>query len=454
MAVSDRLKKAWNAFKKQDVNPLETTYSVAVGPEVSAPSSEPMRRRSNFYNNEKTIISSIYTRLSMDIAEVEFRHVEVDDTNRYLNDKKSALNDVLQFEANIDQTPEQLRQDIAKTLFTNGVAAIVPVDTNRDPETNETFDICSLRVGQIVAWYPEHVKVDLYNEKLGRRQEVVLNKRNVAIVENPFYDVMNEPNSTLQRLIRKLNLLDAVDEQSSSGKLDLIIQLPYTIKSEARQAQAEKRRKDIELQLRGSQYGIAYLDGTEKITQLNRPAENNLLKQVDYLTNLLYQQLGLTEEIMNGTADEKTMLNYQNRTVLPIVNVIVKSCQRAFLGLDRYKKNERIMYFPNPFKFVPLADIAEISDKFTRNEIASANEIRGIIGFVPSTDPKADELRNSNMPQSEDGLNPTSPAANNESSGESSTTVEHAIAEMDGVMNEILDGLEKDVTDFIGGNSE
>jgi hypothetical protein len=313
----------------------------------------------------------------------------------------SQLNECLVWSPNIDQSPRPFRQDVAMTLFDKGVAAIVPVDTTRNPNTNAIFDVYSMRVGEVVSWYPKHVKLSVYNENKGVREEITLEKRYVAIVENPLYAVMNEPNSTLQRLIRKLGLLDAVDEQSSSGKLDLIIQLPYVIKSEARRQQAEKRREDIEFQLKGSQYGIAYTDGTEKITQLNRPAENNLLKQVEYLTNMLYNQLGLTEEVMNGTANEEAMLNYFNRTIEPIVDAIVQSMQRAFI-VQGSRGDERIQYFRDPFKLVPVNSIAEIADKFTRNEILSANEIRTFMGIKPSTDPKADQLINSNMPQPED----------------------------------------------------
>lgn len=287
------------------------------------------------------------------------------------------------------------------TLFDKGVAALVPVDTTINPQTNEVFDIYTLRVGEIVSWHPKHVRVSVYNEDKGVREDVTLEKRFVAIIENPLYSVMNEPNSTMQRLIRKLSLLDAVDEQSSSGKLDLIIQLPYVIKSEAKRQQAEARKADIEFQLKGSQYGIAYTDGTEKITQLNRPAENNLLKQVEYLTNMLYGQLGITEEVMNGTADEKTMINYFNRTIEPIVDAAKEAMQRSFIGPKGTKNKERIQYFSDPFKLVPISQIAEIADKFTRNEILTSNEIRGIIGVPPASDPKADKLINSNMPQSD-----------------------------------------------------
>lgn len=394
MPVFDRIKKAWNAFLNP---PIETDY-YDYGTTAYYGSGSPSRPRYNIYS-ERSIVSSIYARISVDVAGIDIKHVKIDEDGRYLEDLPSALNECLKWEPNIDQSPRPFRQDIAMTLFDKGVAAVVPVDTTRDPQTNAIFDIYSLRVGEIVTWYPRHVRLSVYNEKLGKREEITLEKRIVAIVENPLYSVMNEPNSTLQRLIRKLSLLDAVDEQSGSGKLDLIIQLPYVIKSEARRQQAEKRREDIEFQLKGSQYGIAYTDGTEKITQLNRPAENNLLKQVEYLTNMLYSQLGLTEEVMNGTADEQAMLNYSNRTIEPILDAIVESMQRSFLGPQGSRGDERILYFRDPFKLVPVAQIAEIADKFTRNEILSANEIRHIIGIKPSDDPKADKLVNSNMPQ-------------------------------------------------------
>ncbi len=396
MAIIDRVKRAWNAFAVNAATPHEYDYySGGVSYSNASPSRPKLR-----YHNERSIVSAIYTRISIDVAGVSFRHGKVDDQDRYTGDVKSNLNNCLTLEANIDQAPRSFRQDIAMTLFDRGVAAVVPVDTTVDPNTREIFDIYSLRVGEIVQWYPKHVRVSVYNEKKGVREEVTLEKRYVAIIENPLYSVMNEPNSTLQRLIRKLGLLDSVDEASSSGKLDLIIQLPYVIKSEARKQQAEKRRQDIEFQLKGSQYGIAYTDGTEKITQLNRPAENNLLKQVEYLTNMLYGQLGITEEVMNGTADEKAMINYFNRTIEPIISSVVEAMQRAFLGPNGIERSERIRFFKDPFKLVPVTQIAEIADKFTRNEIMTANEIRGFIGIQPSPDPKADKLANSNMPQS------------------------------------------------------
>jgi hypothetical protein len=351
------------------------------------------------FSNERSIISSIYTRLSIDVAGVDIRHVRIDDSGRYVNDIDSGLNTCLTLEANLDQAARQFRQDVALTLFDSGVAAIVPVDTTLDPTVTGGYDILTLRVGEVVAWLPRHVRVRLYNEQTGRKEELTLEKKSVAIVENPLYSVMNEPNSTLQRLIRKLNLLDAIDEQSGNGKLDLIIQLPYVIKSDTRKQQAEQRRKDIEFQLKGSQYGIAYTDGTEKITQLNRPAENNLMDQIEYLVEMLYGQLGLTPEVMNGTADEKTMINYFNRTIEPLLDAVVEAMRRSFLTKTARTQGQSIMYFRDIFKLVPLSEIAAVADVLTRNEVTTSNEIRQVIGFKPSSDPNADKLRNSNMPQ-------------------------------------------------------
>lgn len=394
MPILDRVKKAWNAFRNVNVvDNQNLEYSVSSSYGIS-----PSRSRLQIYN-ERSIVSSIYTRIGVDVAGVVIKHVMLDKDGRYKKDMESALNDCLTLEANLDQGPRAFRQDIAMTLFDKGVAALVPVDTSINPQKNGIFDIYTLRVGEVVTWYPKHVKLSVYNQNTGRREELTLEKSYVAIIENPLFAVMNEPNSTLQRLIRKLGLLDAVDEQSSSGKLDIIIQLPYVIKSEARRQQAEVRREDIEFQLRGSQYGIAYIDGTEKITQLNRPSENNLLKQVEYLSNLLYNQLGLTEEVMNGTAKEEAMLNYFNRTIEPILDAVVEGMQRAFLGPQAAQDKEGIRYFRDPFKLVPVNQIAEIADKFTRNEIVTSNEIRSFIGLPPSSDPKADKLVNSNMPQ-------------------------------------------------------
>lgn len=393
MPIKTRLLNALNAFIKYEQDGIEQFPNL--GPSSYA---RPDKPRLMLYN-DRSLISSIYTRLSIDVAGINVRHVVVDSFNRYSNEAKSSLNDCLTFEPNIDQGPRQFIQDAALTLFDKGVMVIVPIETSEDPSLSKSYDVFQLRIGHIVDWYPQHVKVSIYNELKGIRQEIILAKRAVAIVENPFYSVMNEPNSTLQRLVRKLALLDSVDEATGSGKLDLIIQLPYVIKSEARQQQAEKRRQEIEFQLRGSQYGIAYTDGTEKITQLNRPAENNLLKQIEYLTNQLFSQLGLTPEVMNGTADEKVMVGYFNRTIEPILDAITQAVQRSFIGIERAKKGERVKYFRDPFKLVPVSDLAEIADKFSRNEILTSNEIRGFLGFMPHDDPKADKLLNSNMPQ-------------------------------------------------------
>lgn len=401
------LRHAWNVFTNQEQRQKAAPASVG-----GTYGTRPDRTRLRVYN-ERSIISSIYTRLSIDVASVDMRHVRLDDQKRYLEDIDSGLNNCLTVEANLDQAARAFRQDIAMTLFDRGVACLVPVDTSINPEQTGGFDILTLRVGEIITWYPEHVRVSLYNEDLAIRQEITLNKSAVAIVENPLYTVMNEPNGTLQRLLHKLNLLDAIDEQSASGKLDLIIQLPYVIKSEARRQQAEQRRTDIEFQLKGSQYGIAYTDGTEKITQLNRPAENNLMAQVEYLTQMLYGQLGLTEEVMNGTADEKAMLNYWNRTIEPVLTAIVESMRRSFLTKTARTQKQQILFFRDPFRLVPIENIAEIADKFTRNEIMSSNEIRQVVGLAPHTDPKADKLVNSNMPAANPDRTASDGAASN-----------------------------------------
>lgn len=394
MSIKDRLAHAWNAFTLADRK--DPTWG------EPAYSARPERTRFR-YSSERSIISSIYTRMGIDVSSIDMRHVRLDDEGRYKEDIKSGLNDCLTVEANIDQAARAFRLDVALSLFDEGTTAIVPVDTTLDPSVSGSFDIKTMRVGKIIGWFPEHVKVSVYNQKIGRREDLTLEKKYVAIVDNPFYAVMNEQNSTLQRLIRKLNLLDIVDEQSSSGKLDIIIQLPYVIKSESRRQQAEQRRQDIEFQLKGSQYGIAYTDGTEKITQLNRPAENNLLTQIEMLTKMLYGQLGLTEDVMNGTADEATMLNYINRCIEPILAAITQAMIRTFLTKTARAQGQSIMYFRDPFKLVPISQVAEIADKFARNEIASSNDIRQAIGWKPSSDPKADELINANMPQ---GTNP------------------------------------------------
>lgn len=394
--IGSRIKHAWNAFVNQDPTAHTQAYDGAY-----SYGGRPDRTRIS-WSNERSIISSIFVRLAMDVASVDMRHVRLDKDGRYKEDIDSGLNNCLTLEANMDQAARAFRQDIAMTLFDSGVAAIVPVDTTLDPAVTGGFDILSMRVGEIVGWMPKHVRVRLYNEVRGSREELVLEKKYVAIIENPLYGIMNEPNSTLQRLIRKLNLLDAIDEQSASGKLDLIIQLPYTIKSETKRQQAEQRRKDIEFQLKGSQYGIAYTDGTEKVTQLNRPAENNLMNQIEYLVKMLYDQLGLTAEIMNGTADEKAMRNYYNRTVEPILDAIVEAMRRSFLTKTARSQKQWILYFQDPFKLVPILDIAEIADKLSRNEVATSNELRQAMGFKPHNDPKADQLVNSNMPQPTD----------------------------------------------------
>jgi hypothetical protein len=395
-----RLRHAWNAFTN-DQSEKQLSY-LDVGGSYGL---RPDRIRLNS-SNERSIISSIYTRIGIDVSSVDIRHVRIDENNRYLSSIDSGLNTCLTLEANIDQSAQAFKQDIAMSLLDKGVIALVPVETSINPINSAGYDIKSLRVGEIVMWYPKHVTVRVYNEKTGKKEDITLPKTLVAVIENPLYSVMNEPNSTLQRLIRKLNMLDAVDEQTSSGKLDLIIQLPYVIKSEARKQTAESRRKDIEMQLKGSQYGIAYTDGTEKITQLNRPAENNLLKQVEYLTNMLYGQLGLTAEVIAGTADEKTMLNYHSRTIKPILVAITQGMKRTFLSKTARSQYQSIEFFRDPFELVPVGSIAEIADKFTRNEILSSNEIRSIIGFKPSSDPKADELRNSNVPDPNQQLQP------------------------------------------------
>lgn len=394
MRVGEALKHAWNVFSNQDQR-QDLAYSETRG---GAYGMRPDRVRFRI-PNERSIISSIYTRLSIDVASVDMRHIRMDSQDRYLEEIDSGLNNCLKVEANIDQAARAFRQDIALTLFDRGVAVLVPVDTSISPEQSGGYDILTLRVGEVVTWYPKHVRVSVYNEAIAQRQEITLSKSSVAIIENPLYSVMNEPNSTLQRLIYKLNLLDAIDEQSASGKLDLIIQLPYVIKSESRRQSAEQRRTDIEFQLKGSKYGIAYTDATEKITQLNRPAENNLMDQIEFLTEMLYSQLGLSDEVLKGTADEKAMLNYWNRTIEPILTAIVESMRRSFLTKTARTQKQTIQFFKDPFRLVPIENIAEIADKFTRNEIMTSNEMRQVVGMAPHPDPKADQLLNSNMPQ-------------------------------------------------------
>lgn len=390
--VLERLAHAWNAFTD---NVEDRGFSYSRG-QVSSTPPDRVRLRAG---NERSIISSIYTRLSIDVAEVVIKHVRVDDNERFVETIKSGLNNCITVEANLDQAGTQFRQDMALSLFNWGVIAVVPIDTADDPSSPGLTDIKTVRVGEVVGWYPMHVMVNVYNEKIGRRQDIKMPKASVALIQNPLYSVMNEPNSTLQRLIRKLNLLDAVDEASSSGKLDIIIQLPYTVKSETRKVAAEQRAKDIEFQLKGSKYGVAYTDGTEKITQLNRPAENNMLAQIEYLTKMLYGQLGLTESIFDGTADEATMLNYHNRTIAPILTSFVEAMRRSFLTKTARSQGQSVIFFRDPFKFMTMATFAEIADKLSRNEVVTSNELRSFVGLRPHEDPKADQLLNSNMPQ-------------------------------------------------------
>lgn len=425
--VGSALRHAYNVFTGQTQNMQDRVYSGYYG---SVSAGRPDRPRIGV-SNERSIITSIYNRLSIDVASVDIRHVRTDEQKRFLEEIDSGLNNCLSLEANLDQAARQFRQDIVMTLCDRGCAAIVPVDTSLNPLVTGGFDILTMRVGEIVGWFPKHVRVSVYNEEKGIREELTLPKKTVAIIENPLYSVMNEPSSTLQRLIRKLNLLDGVDEQTSSGKLDLIIQLPYTIKSEARRQQAEQRRKDIEFQLKGSQYGIAYADATEKITQLNRPAENNLLEQIKVLTEQLYVQLGLTLEVMNGTADEKAMINYYNRTIEPFLTSIVEAMRRNFLTKTARTQKQWILFFRDPFRLVPLSEVAEIADKFTRNEILSSNEVRQGIGYKPSQEAKADQLVNSNMPQSDTGVTPPGedPAAGNGDLASSFDDISSAIDE-------------------------
>lgn len=394
--ITSRFKLAWNAFRNRD----PTMFYREPGMSYSY---RPDRVRFSG-GNERSIVTSVYNKISVDVAAIDIKHCKLDSNGRYIKDINSGLNNCLTLEANIDQTGRSFIQDAVMSMFDEGVVALVPVDTSTDPTNSNSFDIHTIRTGRIVEWFPRSVKVEVYNDRTGRKEQIIMPKKSVAIVENPFFSVMNEPNSTLKRLIRKLNLLDAIDEQSGSGKLDLIIQLPYAVKGELRQKQADQRRDNIIDQLKGP-YGIAYIDGTEKITQLNRPVENNLLKQVEYLTNMLYGQLGMTPAVLDGTADEKTMLNYNNRTIEPIVAAITGAMKRSFLSKTARTQGQTIMSFRDPFKLVPINNIAEIADKFTRNEILTSNEIRQIIGFKPSEDPKADKLVNSNISQAkEEGL--------------------------------------------------
>ena len=391
LSIGSRIKNAWNAFTNRD----PTRWYQPVGSGYSRRPDRPRLSR----GNERSIITSIFNRIALDVASVGIKHCRLDKNGRYIEDVNSGLNECLNLEANIDQTGRAFIQDVVMSMLDEGCVAIVPVDTTADPKITNSYDILSMRTGKILEWYPAHVKVRIYNDRTGEKEDIMLTKKQIAIIENPLYAVVNEPNSNMQRLIRKLRLLDVTDEQTASGKLDLIIQLPYVVKTDARREQAERRRKDIESQLAEGKYGIAYTDGTEKVTQLNRSVENNLMKQIEYLTNMAYSQLGITQAVMDGTADEKTMLNYNNRTIEPIISAIVDEMKRKFLSKTARSQLQTITYFKDPFKLVPVNDIAEIADKFTRNEIMTSNEIRQIIGMKPSNDPKADQLVNSNISQ-------------------------------------------------------
>ena len=393
MKFTDRIKHSWNAFLNRD-----PTYNYR---DLGGPSYGYRPDRMRFTRgNERSIVTSVYNRRALDAASIDIMHVQLDKDGRFESIRESALNECLTKNANIDQTGRAFIQDVVMSMLDEGCVAIVPVDTTINPNISNSYEINTVRTAKIVEWYPAHVKVNLYNDRTGRKEDLILPKKTVAIIENPLYAVINEPNSTMQRLIRKLNLLDVIDEQSGSGKLDLIIQLPYVIKTDARRQQAEQRRKDIEMQLSGSKYGIAYTDGTERITQLNRSVDNNLMKQIEYLTSMLYSQLGITQAILDGSADDKTMLNYYNRTIEPIVSSIVDEIQRKFLTKTAITQKQAILYFRDPFRLVPVNEIAEIADKFTRNEIMTSNEIRQIVGMKPSKDPNADELRNKNLSES------------------------------------------------------
>ena len=390
-SISTRLAHAWNAFTNRDSSEYQNSRDLGYS------SSRRQDRVRLHITSERSIIISVYNRIALDVSAVSIQHVRLDQNGRFSEGITSGLNTCLTTEANIDQTSRAFIQDIVMSMFDEGVVAVVPIDTTINPKVSGSYDIQTMRTGRVVGWYPKHVRVRLYNENTGVQEELTLPKSMVAIIENPLYSVMNEPNSTLKRLLKKLAILDAIDEQSGAGKLDIIIQLPYVIKTEARRAQAEQRRKDIEMQLAGTKYGIAYTDGTERITQLNRPAENNLMTQIQYLTSMLYSQLGLTEDVFTGKADEATMLNYNNRTVGPIVSAIVDEFKRKFLTKTARAQNQSIMFFRDVFSLVPVNEIADVADKFTRNEVLSSNDMRAIIGYKPSSDPRADELRNKNL---------------------------------------------------------
>lgn len=397
ISFGSRLKHAWDVFRNRE----PTSQYIDTGPGYSYRPDRPRLAR----GNERSMITSIYNRIGIDVASINITHCRLDDNGRFAETIDSSLNNCLNLEANIDQTGRAFIQDVVMSMLDEGVVAIVPIETTINPAVSSSYDILSMRTGKILEWYPKHVRIRVYNEQTGEREDILLPKKNVAIIENPLYAVMNEPNSTLQRLIRKLSLLDVIDEQSGSGKLDMIIQLPYTVKTDQKREHAAKRIKNLEEQLKGP-YGIAYTDATEKIVQLNRPIENNLLKQIEYLTNLLYSQLGITQAIFDGTADEQTQLNYHSRTIEPIISAIVDEMKRKFLTKTARTQKQTIAFFRDAFKLVPVSSLAEIADKFTRNEVLTSNEVRQIMGFKPSSDPKADQLRNSNMPQADDGMLP------------------------------------------------
>ncbi len=449
----DRARRVFNAFGPEEQAESVTQFNDYTRPDYGmAGTSFSVRpdRASFRVSNERSLVTSIYTRIAIDAASIQIRHVRTDDQDRYLQDINSELNNCLTLEANLDQGARHFRQEIFMTLCDKGVCAIVPVDTTLNPAESGSWDIITMRVGEIVAWFPKHVRVSVYNENTGKREELTLPKRVVSIIENPLFAVMNESSSTLQRLLRKLSLLDSVDEQSASGKLDLIIQLPYVIKSDARRQQAEQRRNDIEFQLKGSKYGIAYTDGTEKITQLNRPVENGLMAEIEFLTNKLYGELGITKDVMDGNADEKTILNYWNRTIEPLIGAVVEGMKRTFLTKTARSQKQSITYFRDPFKLVPISQMAEIADKFARNEITSSNEIRQAIGMRPSTDPKADQLVNANMPQGIIGEPAAAPGTATAPEDDEDLENEELDAEDDeasGIMNDAFDAVDKQLDD-------
>lgn len=439
-SLRSRLKHAWNAFNNRD----PTTNFRPSGEAYYYRPDRPRFTR----GNERSIVTSVYNRIALDASAISIQHVRLDDNGRFSSVIDSGLNQCLNLDANVDQTGRAFLQDAVMSMLDEGCVALVPIDTDLSPDDTDSYKILSIRTGKIIEWRPEHVKVRVYNERIGRQEDILVPKNTVAIVENPLYAVINEPNSTMQRLIHKLSLMDVTDEQTASGKLDLIIQLPYVIKTEARQKQAEDRRKSIEMQLASSKYGIAYTDGTEHITQLNRSVENNLMKQVEYLTNMLYSQLGITQTILDGTADDKTMLNYYNRTIEPIISAIVDEMKRKFLTKTARSQKQSIMFFRDPFKLVPVNDIAEIADKFTRNEIMTSNEIRSIIGMKPADDPKADELRNSNIAQAKEEMT-DQPALDQESGATDGSESELSASDNDGIVEELLSSLEAEIDKII-----